>query len=1322
MHYHMGAGGSGAASSTTSGASGLSMPTYLFGEHYYGSGFPSAVGPRKCAGPSSKEEIYLNKSGWVQVNTKRVNDENRSYRRGTYAHQNGDMRNTIRVVQIDNTRRSDAFARQTRLQHQHSMAEMPKFMVSKVEELIQRNEARLGNCNIRDSTLRPGYRIVDPQLASILNDRPGFLPVKNHDNDSPPPITPILSPPPAFQDTKSKHSDRRRAVSGRSPAIVTPHYLTTSNNLQAQSVNGGVAGKGMVFSRSFEYDTRRPPPTDAYVNTFSRSFDGNLTERLPPPLPRRDRSPNFSTLTGNSPNYLTKKDSGGGSSGSLRSRDSSPKYQSPAASVSSSMQSPQTQKTTAYLNTSVKEAPPSYSVAGHVANNSTHKYSPRSSYHERAFERSKSQNIPLGRSRKSQFSRTSSGGLGVNQVNNITTSRFRSFDTTVSQRLNSCDSGARSDLSNDELEIENDDAGSTEFLNTNNYLPSSTLSPFKPQRQRSLTPDRNESHSSSSSLRKQRSLTPESRSLTPEDRRKKGSQISLIGSRQNSSSRSNTLERKHDKLNVSRSSSSSSYSGREGHEGHGYGSGVAVNVTTITQHRRSTARNAKQSDEHRIRRSRSLQLTERSPNRGHKMIVCVGGQTHTTSNSGPTYQQTNIRGKVANNFPPTIRATGKSQSILLSATNGGNTRLRQNDIDKSRSFDFDYCNYNSPNNTVRSHHSNSSLLGSAAGLLNREASLRLDFDKSHSFDEDYHDALTSNNNLNAAAMRYLQAIDGNGTAGVRLRRTSPVEGGRNNRSPQSSGSSCNNLSVPRSSTSPQNYGTRLCDHEMTFDLLRKSLDRSPIMDFRRNENAASGDYDFPVSQARNRETIKSGGNSELNFLNADSRLYEHSLKQQRSLRRTHSPNETHSCTHASRNDVTPPEISDYRSDYTQIYNRNRDAVQRTNNRGSQLSSTTNIEQSHLSCLPQCSFWPQCGDCQDYQEEPNQQSYQYSFENGDYFKSLPIKRQNSLQYPRITCETENHNFSVKEQHSLPSSNSCHVSTVKVNVNIMKLETDGFRSNSGSRNSSCINADVNTFSTNVNNEAGTSFSTLSMPLTNRSKGPLWRSNSCNSSQWTLLCSGIAAITTNTDISTTSITTTTNTKTTTTITTSTTLTSLTYKTELNNTMVNVKMPTTSTPSLSLFTSYSSTVATNTIPTITSSTSLLSTAFSIPSSLSSPSSSSPSSSSSSLSSPMSTNVLNCSVPRVIPLTATSLVHLGNCEIPVSCDPDCGKFTVKQLASDDSIKNTKIVSARDGFKRFNSDSKKSTIPESNNNSSFYEDSKHLKSLSLPDLKLAQRR
>lgn len=157
------------------------------------------------------------------------------------------------------------------------------------------------------------------------------------------------------------------------------------------------------------------------------------------------------------------------------------------------------------------------------------------------------------------------------------------------------------DLSNDELDNEEDDAGSSEFLNTNSYHPST--SPFKSQRQRSLTPDRNESHSSSSSLRKQRSLTPESRSLTPEDRRRKGSQVSLMGSRQNSSSRNNTLERKHEKVNISRSSSSSSYSGRE-HDNHGVSGGGNTLNAGSNQYRRSVSRNAKQAEEHRIRRSR----------------------------------------------------------------------------------------------------------------------------------------------------------------------------------------------------------------------------------------------------------------------------------------------------------------------------------------------------------------------------------------------------------------------------------------------------------------------------------------------------------------------------------------------------------------------------------------------------------------------------------------------------------------------------------------------------------------------------------------------
>lgn len=264
---------------------------------------------------------------------------------------------------------------------------------------------------------------------------------------------------------------------------------------------------------------------------------------------------------------------------------------------------------------------------------------------------------------------------------------------------------------------------------------------------------------------------------------------------------------------------------------------------------------------------------------------------------------------------------------------GSGSRQRQSDIDKSRSFDFDYCNYNATVNNMKSQHSNSSLIG-AQTALNREVALRLDFDKSRSFDEDYREAVVSNNNLNSNAMRYLQANENNERNHVaRIRRSSPVEGnGRNTRSPQSSGSSCNNLSVPRSNTSPQNYGTRLCDHEMTYDLMRKSLDRSPIMDFRRGDSAGAADYDIPMALLRNRETINPGGNSELNFMNSDNRQYEQisssSLKQQRSLRRTQSPNESHyslerSHTAGSRDDITPNEANEYRKEFNDIYRRTR---------------------------------------------------------------------------------------------------------------------------------------------------------------------------------------------------------------------------------------------------------------------------------------------------------------------------------------------------------------------------------------------------------------
>lgn len=407
MHYHV-----ASEMGTATGSSGV--PTYLFGEH-------CNVEPSSSKyGKSPKEEIYLNKSGWVQVNSKRnLDDYQQNKKDNFYLTQNADKPN-IRVIQIDNSRRSN-MARQALLQHQYSFMEAPNYgyrkpMASKVEELIQRNEARLNHSAQRDNTLRPGYRIVDPQLANLLNERPGFLPVKHlAEEDSPPPITPILSPPPAFQDNSNK----------------TKQYKPKPTT--ATSDNSAVNAKGMVFSRSFEYDNRRSVPSDTYVETFSRSFDGNLLEQPHRNRQPRERSPNFSTLTGNSPNFLSKKESAaaGGSSGSLRSREGSPKYQQP--------------QITAYINASIKEAPPTYSTS--LLTNSNSRHSPRAARHERSFERAKSHSV-TSRSRKSQFNRVGSSGSNYAAINSAyavgNVSRFRSFEAATNQRLNSCDSGARS--------------------------------------------------------------------------------------------------------------------------------------------------------------------------------------------------------------------------------------------------------------------------------------------------------------------------------------------------------------------------------------------------------------------------------------------------------------------------------------------------------------------------------------------------------------------------------------------------------------------------------------------------------------------------------------------------------------------------------------------------------------------------------------------------------------------------------------------------------------------------------------------------------------
>jgi hypothetical protein len=169
---------------------------------------------------------------------------------------------------------------------------------SKIEDFINRNEARR-NGNEQKIQRQDNVTIltIDPQTG---NNRPVCLPIKRNISDnSPPPVTPILSPPPAFQDSKYKH---RLLESKKGNAV----YLSVANSENKNP-------KGMVFSRSFEYDTRRY--TD-YKEPFSKSFDYDFSpssksspsqdsfRRL-----NRNQSPIFSTLTGNSPSYMTKKES-----------------------------------------------------------------------------------------------------------------------------------------------------------------------------------------------------------------------------------------------------------------------------------------------------------------------------------------------------------------------------------------------------------------------------------------------------------------------------------------------------------------------------------------------------------------------------------------------------------------------------------------------------------------------------------------------------------------------------------------------------------------------------------------------------------------------------------------------------------------------------------------------------------------------------------------------------------------------------------------------------------------------------------------------------
>lgn len=108
---------------------------------------------------------------------------------------------------------------------------------------------------------------------------------------------------------------------------------------------------------------------------------------------------------------------------------------------------------------------------------------------------------------------------------------------------------------------------------------------------------------------------------------------------------------------------------------------------------------------------------------------------------------------------------------------------RTSDLEKSRSLDSEYDKY--------------------------KYNPGLDFDKSRSFDEDYAEK-NDNSFINDALSFNIEQVY-----------------------------SKNKQPAPNQN-SPQTYGSRLYDHELMYDLARKSMDRSPILDFKRGHKHATG--------------------------------------------------------------------------------------------------------------------------------------------------------------------------------------------------------------------------------------------------------------------------------------------------------------------------------------------------------------------------------------------------------------------------------------------------------------------------------------------------
>lgn len=352
------------------------MPKYLFGE--------------RIRSPK-EDEIYLNKSGWVQVNQREKSPTRFAESSIGFKKYSGNGSGSGGGGGGNSSSSSSG-----------------KNNSSKLEALISRNEKR----KVVDAKLINRVKCaIDPKVSAMLSERPGFLPIKRFDDvESPPPITPIISPPPAFQDHNSSlNGDDVSAL----PASTT-------------GLDKGV-NKGMVFSRSFEYQTTAKP--FEYSQTFSKSFDYDF---LSPSKEERaiDKEKNFPNLTGVSPNYLSKK---------------------PAE-----MTLPGSSATSATIATPT----PTVATVGRQPSSTYQQYLEPIVYAE-PMRKNRVRNpieTTVDRSRRGQFAKQESSPSSGSQKG------FRPHLPTNNKRLNSCDSGARSGKF-DELKLREMNFSGVFFLN-----------------------------------------------------------------------------------------------------------------------------------------------------------------------------------------------------------------------------------------------------------------------------------------------------------------------------------------------------------------------------------------------------------------------------------------------------------------------------------------------------------------------------------------------------------------------------------------------------------------------------------------------------------------------------------------------------------------------------------------------------------------------------------------------------------------------------------------------------------------------------------------